>query len=358
MSTGSRFSLLGPVRAWRGAAELDLGAPQQRAVLAFLLLREGDVASAEEIADALWAGQAPGSALAVVRTYICRLRRVVSAASDDEQVIRSAGGGYAITAGTEDVDWNAFREKVREARALRANPAEAADLLRNALRLWRGTPLGGARGDYVDQERTRLLQRRVAVLEEQVALDLELGRHAEVIEELTAVIAAEPMRERLRELQMIALYRSGRQAEALSAYDEVRRLLAAELGIDPGVGLRDLYVRILRADPGLATPAPARRPPAVPPGFVGRDAELADTQDMLRPAGWTPVVAITGLGGAGKTAVGFRSRVHVCPGLSGICAEDCEAPACPYSSSLRCSCSVLACATVRSRHGRRAGADH
>ncbi|SDI63696.1 AfsR/SARP family transcriptional regulator [Nonomuraea jiangxiensis] len=320
MSTGLRFSLLGPVRAWRGETELDLGAPQQRAVLSFLLLRDGEAASVEEIVDALWAERAPGSALSIVRTYICRLRRSVSSAEDDDRVIRSSGGGYAITAEPKHVDWTAFREMVREAQALRlrGNLAEAADLLRNSLSLWKGAPLGGARGDYVDQERARLVQRRVATLEEQVALDLELGRHAEVIDDLTAFIAAEPMRERLRELQMTALYRSGRQAEALAVYDEVRRLLAAELGIDPCAELQDLYVRILRADPDLAGPAPRPAPaptverppaqvPAVPPGFVGRGAELADIQNTLRPSGWTPVVAIIGLGGVGKTALAVKA---------------------------------------------------
>ncbi|MFD1544568.1 AfsR/SARP family transcriptional regulator [Nonomuraea guangzhouensis] len=320
MGTELRFALLGAVRAWRGDTELDLGSPQQRAVLAFLLLREGDMASAEEIVDALWGERAPGSALAVVRTYICRLRRVMSPTEVDDQVIRSLGGGYAIAAGTVFVDWDAFRRQVREAQAMRVRGrlAEAVDLLRDALRLWQGTPLGGARGDYIEQERTRLVNHRVAALEEQLALALDLGLHAEVSEELAAAVAAAPMRERLRELRMIALYRSGRQAEALSAYDEVRQLLATELGIDPGAGLRDVYVRILRADPELAAPAPQPAPalaterppaqvPALPPGFVGRDVELAGIQDALRPAGWTPVVAITGLGGVGKTALAIRA---------------------------------------------------
>ncbi|MEU4233539.1 BTAD domain-containing putative transcriptional regulator [Nonomuraea sp. NPDC026600] len=320
MGTELRVSLLGPVRAWRGDAELDLGSPQQRAVLAFLLLREGDVASAEEIVDALWEERAPGSALSVVRTYICRLRRVMSPAEVDDQVIRSLGGGYAIAAGTGSVDWDAFRRQVREAQAMRGqgNSAEAADLLRDTLRLWQGTPLGGAHGYYIEQERARLIKHRVAAQEEKLALDLDLGLHAEVSEELAAAVAAAPMHERLRELQMIALYRSGRQAEALSAFDEVRQLLATELGIDPGAGLRDVYVRILRADPGLAAPAPQPAParaterppaqvPALPPGFVGRDAELADIQDALSPAGWTPVVAITGLGGVGKTALAIKA---------------------------------------------------
>ncbi|GAA2213863.1 hypothetical protein GCM10009850_093260 [Nonomuraea monospora] len=320
MGTGLRFSLLGPVRAWRGETELDLGAPQQRAVLAFLLLRDGGAAPAEEIVDALWAQRAPGSALSIVRTYVCRLRRAVSRAGDGDRVIRSSGGGYAIAADAAHVDWNAFRETLLEAQGVRArgNPAEASRLLRDALSLWKGVPLGGARGDYVSQERARLIQRRMAALEEQVALDLELGRHSWALDELSAAIAAEPLRERLRELQMIALYRSGRQAEALAAYDEVRRSLAAELGIDPGAGLRDLYVRILRADPDLTGPPPRQVPaeavglppaqvPAVPPGFVGRDAELAVVLDALRPAGWPPVVAITGLGGMGKTALAVKA---------------------------------------------------
>ncbi|ETK33000.1 AfsR/SARP family transcriptional regulator [Microbispora sp. ATCC PTA-5024] len=320
MSTGLRVALLGPVQAWRGDVELDLGAPQQRAVLALLLLREGEVVSSDEIMDAVWGERPPLSARAVVRTYICRLRRVVSSSGDGEQVIRSSGGGYAVSADMIQVDWDSFRAQVREAQAVRAegDTAEAAHRLRAALRLWRGSPLAGIRGDYVDQERTRLVQRRVAVLEERLELDLELGRHAEVCEEVTEAVDAEPMRERLRELQMIALYRSGRQAEALAVYDEVRRLLAEELGIDPGSALRELHQRILVSDPGLAAPAPRAVPvqtpdcppaqlPAAPPGFVGREAELAAIQDALRPSGWTPVVAITGLGGVGKTALAVQA---------------------------------------------------
>ncbi|MGW0196103.1 BTAD domain-containing putative transcriptional regulator [Nonomuraea sp. NPDC003201] len=320
MRTGLRFALLGPVRGWRGDAELDLGAPQQRALLAFLLLREGEAASIDEIVDALWGERPPESARAVVRTYVCRLRRVVSSGEDDDRVIRSSGCGYVISTGAASVDWHTFLGQVREAQAVRArgNAAEAAGLLRGALRLWQGPPLGGARGDYVDQERTRLVQRRVAALEERLSLDLELGRHAEASEELAEAVAAEPMRERLRELQMVALYRSGRQAEALGAYDEVRRLLAAELGIDPGTGLRELHQRILRADPGLDPPVPGPGPavaperppaqlPAAPPGFVGREAELAAVHDTLGPGGWTPVVAITGLGGVGKTALAVQA---------------------------------------------------
>ncbi|MEU4224895.1 BTAD domain-containing putative transcriptional regulator [Nonomuraea sp. NPDC026600] len=320
MSTGLRFALLGPVRGWRGETELDLGAPQQRAVLALLLLREGETVSLDELVDTLWGDRAPGSARAIARTYLSRLRGVLHSGADEDRVIRSSGGGYAISLGAVGVDWVSFCGLVREAQAMRAggNPAEAADLLRNALRLWRGTPLGGARGDYIDQERTRLAQHRVAALEERLALELELGQHAEVNEELAAAVAAEPMRERLRELQMIALYRSGRQAEALSAYDGVRRLLATELGIDPGGGLRELHQRILRADPGLAATTrcpvatlPTGRPPAqlpaAPLGFVGREAELAAIENTLRPTGGTPVVAITGLGGMGKSALAVQT---------------------------------------------------
>ena len=211
------------------------------------------------------------------------------------------------------MDWDDFRGNVRQAQDTRArgNLVEAADLLREALRLWQGTPLGGARGDFVDQERTRLSQHRVAVLEERLAVELELGRHVEVSEELAAAVAAEPVRERLRELQMIALYRSGRQAEALTAYEDMRRLLATELGVDPGAGLRQVHQRILRGDPALAAPAPSpppvllpERPPAqVPaalPGFVGRQVELAGIQGTLRPAGGTRVVAISGLAAWGR----------------------------------------------------------
>jgi DNA-binding SARP family transcriptional activator len=320
MTTGLRFVLLGSVEAWRGESQLDLGTPQQRAVLVFLLLREGRAASTEEIADALWGERAPRSARSVVRTYISRLRIVLSASEEGEEVIGSSGSGYAVALEAAYVDVNSFHHLVRRARAARAqgNLAEAVDLFYNALRLWRGTPLSATRGDYIDQERMRLLQHKIAVLEERLELELELGRHVEAGEELADAIAVEPMRERLHELQMISLYRSGRQAEALAVYGRIRQLLAAELGIDPSAGLRDLYQRILRGDPGTA--APARRSaavvstwrapaqlPAAPPGFVGREEEVKAVQEALISTAWAPVVAITGLGGMGKTALAVHA---------------------------------------------------
>ena len=308
MTTGLRFALLGPIKAWRGDEEIPLGSPQQRATLSFLLLHEGKPVSVEEIIDAVWGESPPRDARGTVRTYVYRLRRTLG-------VITSVGGGYSMPVPAGSVDWDCFRLRVAAAREARGHGvlAEASELLRAADDLWCGSPLAGIRGDYVEQQRTRLAQARVAALEERLAIDLELGRHTAVTEELATAVVAEPMRERLRELLMTALFRSGRQAEALSVYDEGRRLLNEELGIDPGVGLRALHQRILRADLALAVPAPTAsdHPPTQLPAdladFVGRTGELTEIRTLLESDDRAPVVAISGFVGMGKTALAVQA---------------------------------------------------
>ncbi|MFF6985239.1 BTAD domain-containing putative transcriptional regulator [Streptomyces sp. NPDC010273] len=317
-SAALRFSVLGPVRAWRGPDALPTGSPQQRALLAALLLREGRTATSGELIDALWGDDPPSQALAAVRTYASRLRKVL-----DAGVLVSESGGYAVRGLPEralDVaevqDLATEAEKAKSAGDL----AHARDLLGRALTLWDGEPLAGLPGPYAEAQRVRLEEWRLQLLESRLDMDLEQGCHAEAVSELTALTAAHPLRERLRELLMLALYRSGRQAEALAVYADTRRLLADELGVDPRPGLRELQHRILQADPGLAEPsAPAAetvtapvRPhqlPATVPDFTGRVSFVSELSDVLASAEGRvmAVSALAGIGGVGKTTL----AVHV-----------------------------------------------
>ncbi|GAB2754283.1 transcriptional regulator AfsR [Streptomyces bullii] len=316
-----RFSVLGPVRAWRDDEPLQTGSPQQRALLAALLLREGRTATAAELIDALWGEEPPSQALAAVRTYASRLRKVL-----DAGVLVSESGGYALRGlgeGTLDLavaqDLATEAEKARSAGDL----CHARDVLRRALALWDGEALAGVPGPYAEAQRVRLEEWRLQLLEWRLDMDLEQGCHAEAVSELTALTAAHPLRERLRELLMLALYRSGRQAEALAVYADTRRLLAEELGVDPRPGLRELQQRILQADPGLAEPSsPAPEPAVVPvrpaqlpatvPDFTGRGAFVRELSETLASASGAEgrvmaVSALAGIGGVGKTTL----AVHV-----------------------------------------------
>ncbi|MFF8994917.1 BTAD domain-containing putative transcriptional regulator [Streptomyces sp. NPDC014983] len=316
-----RFGVLGPVRAWRGEETLNTGSPQQRALLAALLLREGRTATAAELIDALWGPEPPSQALAAVRTYASRLRKVL-----DSGVLVSESGGYAVRGlgeGALDLvraqDLNAEAEKARGTGDL----TRARALLNEALDLWNGEPLAGVPGPYAETQRVRLEEWRLGLLESRLDMDLEQGCHAEAVSELTALTAAHPLRERLRELLMLALYRSGRQAEALAVYADTRRLLAEELGVDPRPGLSDLQQRILQADPALAEPSapvveqsaapvrPAQLPASVP-DFTGRTAFVDELSAVLASAteaegSVMAVSALAGIGGVGKTTL----AVHV-----------------------------------------------
>lgn len=319
-----RFGVLGPVRAWRDDEPVATGSPQQRALLAALLLREGRTATAAELIDALWGEEPPPQALAAVRTYASRLRKVL-----DPGVLVSESGGYAVRGlGEGALDLAAAQELAAEAEKARntGDLCHARDALSRALSLWDGETLAGVPGPYAETQRVRLEEWRLQLLESRLDMDLEQGCHAEAVSELTALTAAHPLRERLRELLMLALYRSGRQAEALAVYADTRRLLADELGVDPRPGLQDLQQRILRADPGLAEPsAPMAEPVAAPvrpaqlpatvPDFTGRASFVRELSDVLASASGTEgrvmaVSALAGIGGVGKTTL----AVHVAHG--------------------------------------------
>ncbi len=311
-----RFTVLGPVRAWRGSEVLSPGSPQQRALLTALLLREGRTATAGELIDAFWGEDPPSQALATIRTYASRLRKILG-----QDTLVSESGGYAIRTDRGALDLTLAQDLAAEAEKARAagDRCQARTLINKVLGLWDGEALASVPGPYADNQRTRLEEWRLQLTETRLDLDLEVGCHAEAVSELTALTAAHPLRERLRELLMVALYRSGRQAEALAVYADTRRLLAEELGVDPRPELAQLQQRILRADEELARPAdepaPAPAPlkpaqlPATVPDFTGRSAFVSELGSRLATAEGSvmAVSAVAGIGGVGKTTL----AVHV-----------------------------------------------
>jgi len=311
MEVGLRFELLGPVRAWRGDREVELGPPQQRALLALLLLRNGAPASAEELIGALWQDDLPRTAAGMIRSYVSRLRQVLA-----EETILSKAGGYALPARDATLDLRCFTRGLAAAREARlaGDTTAAAAALREALSLWQGAPMAGVTGSFAVLERTRLQQLRVAAIEDLAAAEIELGRPAEVLDALSAVAAEHPFRERPRELLMLALYQSGRQAEALAVFRDARATLQDQLGIEPGPALQEMHTRILVVDPALATLSSPKRlpPPAQTPAdlldFVGRADALHQVVENLRTADrGIPVVGVAGIGGVGKTALAIRA---------------------------------------------------
>jgi DNA-binding SARP family transcriptional activator len=319
-----RLAILGPVRAWRRDEEIDLGSPQQRGLLALLLLHEGRPVETEAILEALWGDDGPRGARGTVRTYVYRLRPILG----DMAVIESTGSGYRLTVRDAAFDLRRFRELTSRAHRERrvGAVASAAGLLRQALGTWQGPALAGVRGPFFELERDRLEELRLAALEEVFDLELEVGGHPDLTSEIRAAAREHPLRERLHEQLMLSLFRGGRRAEALAAYQHTRQLLREELGVDPGPALRSLHSRILHEDDDSPVPASRELSPAPTPVpaqlpadlavFTGRRAEIAELSLLLRDAAHAPVIGLTGLGGMGKTALAVHLahlRRHLFP---------------------------------------------
>ncbi|MFJ9441066.1 AfsR/SARP family transcriptional regulator [Kitasatospora sp. NPDC101235] len=322
-----RFQVLGPVQAWLDGEPLSLGSPQQQAVLTTLLLHSGRPVATQDLVDALWGERPPAQAVAALRTYVSRLRSVIEPRREvrrPAELLVSVADGYALRIPGEALDLTVFERLSAEAAAARTagDRHKAHRLLAQALDLFSGRPLTGIPGPYADAQRLRLAERQVAAAEELCAAALEIGLHAEIVGELNSLTAEHPLRERLRELLMLALYRCGRQAEALGVYTDTRKLLIEELGVEPGAGLSAMHTRILAADPDLAPPiasAPATREdgPAAPPAqlpadvsdFSGRTELVGDLSTVLMNATGQAVVvtSLAGIGGVGKTTL----AVHV-----------------------------------------------
>jgi DNA-binding SARP family transcriptional activator len=259
MFCAMKFEVLGPVRGWLGETELDLGSPQQRAVLAMLLLARGRQVPLGALIDGLWEQDVPRSAVGTVRTYISRLRRLLEtgAVGQASCVITSVGECYALDLGSAALDLDEFEGHRRDARAAweRAEMERAVGILRRALGLWRGPALAGVPGPYAASRRVRLTELHLAAVQERLAMDIATGEHVAAIAELRTLLAEHPFREDIGESLMLALYKAGRQADALTVYDTVRDGLREALGVDPGPALQEMHQRILRADGRLVDAA-------------------------------------------------------------------------------------------------------
>lgn len=250
-----QFFVLGPLEVRHEGRLLSLGGAKQRALLAVMLLRANEVVSREILIDELWGEDVPERALQRLNVRLSRLRKTLEAGAESPLVTRP--GGYVLHVAPGELDLQRFQELVAEGRrALReGDVTRASEPLREALSLWRGQALADLRSEpFAQIEVDRLEELRLSALEDRLEADLELGRHGEVVSELEALVAHHPLRERLRGQLMLALYRSGRQADALRAYRETRRELVEELGIEPGPALRELESRILRQDIELDSP--------------------------------------------------------------------------------------------------------
>ena len=257
------FRILGPLEVWSEGRQLPLGGLKPRALLAVLLLHANEVVAADRLIDDIWGEDSPKRAAVALRVNVSRLRKTLPA-----DVLTTGSPGYFVRVEPDELDLHRFERLVDEGRSLLARrfAAEASERLRDALALWRGPALADfAYESFAQAAIGRLEEIRLAALELRIEADLALGRHDELVGELEALVAEHPLRERLQMNLMTALYRSGRQAEALDAYQTARRALVDELGIEPSAGLQELERAILRQDPSLNVEAPAPAAPEEPP---------------------------------------------------------------------------------------------
>jgi len=246
------FRLLGPLEVTDGRRAVQLGEGRHRSVLVLLLLHRNEPVASDRLIDALWGEVQPPTAAKVLQNYVGRLRRAL----DDRagRRLQTSGRGYTLRVEDGELDVDRFERLVCEGSEALAHerPADAATHLRAGLALWRGQPLAEvAYEGFAQGEIARLEERRAVALERRIDADLALGRHADLVSELEALVARHPLRERLRGQRMLALYRCGRQSDALEAFHQARRQLVEEVGVEPGPELRGLHEAILRQDPSL-----------------------------------------------------------------------------------------------------------
>lgn len=297
------FGMLGPLRVVVGGRDVTPDQAMLRRLLAMLLCRSNTAVSVDVLTDVLWSDAAPVAARKTIQVYVHRLRKGLG----EPARITYGAGGYTLAVHQQERDVDRMDDLADSAHAATA-ARERAALLHEALALWRGVPLA----EFVDIPlihafSERLANQRLAVLAERIDADLDLGEHANLVGELTELVAQHPLHERFRAQLMLALYRCGRQADALAAYQDAHRCLVDELGVEPGEELRARHNAILRSDPALAgsISPPAQLPPA-PPQFTGRAEELAQLDDVLSSSRAVVISAVSGAAGIGKTALAVQ----------------------------------------------------
>jgi DNA-binding SARP family transcriptional activator/tetratricopeptide (TPR) repeat protein len=320
MTTGMEFGLLGPLVVRRSGVVVPVQG-KQRVLLAALLLNAGRVVPVDELTELIWGSGTPPSARVTLQNYVKRLRQAL--ADTDRATIGTRPGGYAICVEADELDvtqFMALRESAQES-AWAGSWDRAANQLRTALALWRGEPLADVPSELlVLREVPRLAEIRLQALEALIDAELRLGHHADVIADLRRLTCVYPLREHFYAMLMLTLYRSGRQGEALAAYQGARTVLIEELGAEPGAELKELHRRILAGDAALAAPEAGqlavgghepvvpRQLPAPVRHFVGREVELNTLTGLLDQAGHpapgtTMIAVIDGTAGVGKTAL-------------------------------------------------------
>lgn len=313
-----QIQIMGPVRVMRGEREIRVGGARERAVLASLVLDANRVVSVDRLIGAVWGGEPPASARSQVAICVSRLRRALSVVGLDK-AIGTASPGYLVRLEENAADWLRFGSLTARAAAKAAagDRLAAVALLREALGLWRGMPFENLPGMRVEAH--RLHEARLDAVETCAELELQLGRHDRIVAELSAVVAEQPLRERARAQLMLAQYRSGRRAEALRTYQDARRVLVEQIGLEPGPELRELHERILRDAPALSpSPIPLALPvapastipsqlPRQPVPFAGRGQELRALDEALADHPDAPgTMVLCGPGDVGKTALALR----------------------------------------------------
>ncbi len=297
------FGVLGPLQVLRDGEPVPLAGRRERALLAQFLLRANEVVSRERLVDGLWGEDPPETAANALQVAVHGLRKALG-----RERIATRGNGYVLNVAPGELDLDVFEDHVAAARV--AEPGEAAERLTSALALWRGEPLADVGyAAFAPAEAARLEERRLAAFEERIELELELGAGGELVGELEGLVAAHPYREGLRRRLMLALYRAGRQAEALDVYRAARRVLVDELGVEPSPELQELERAILRQDPALrpaaATSFPGARLPTPATALVGRGLEISSVAALLREER-VRLLTLTGPGGTGKTRIALE----------------------------------------------------
>jgi DNA-binding SARP family transcriptional activator/tetratricopeptide (TPR) repeat protein len=325
VDSGLVFGILGPLEVRLGGSLVPVGGPRQRALLALLLCHANRVVSRDQLVDELLGDQPAGSAERMLRVQISRLRKAVAGGGPPRVLARPPG--YLLRVEPGELDLDVFEQRVAAGRDVlgRGDPGRAAVLLRGAESLWRGRPLADLEFEpFARFEIQRLEAQRLLAAEDRIEAELALGQHGALCPELEQLVAEHPLRERLRGQLMLALYRSGRQAEALAAFRDTRRVLDAELGIEPGPALRHVHEQVLAADPMLDLPAQAgaaatRTLPRDIASFTGRERELAQLLDRIggQAAGGAVVGihAIDGMAGIGKTTFAVHAAHRLAAGF-------------------------------------------